>query len=325
MESEVNTSTEILYVSKQNKKLISERKTITESTKYLLFTPIIINCLMKGDVIVTMFEVKRFMEELAEIQVLRERVCESLRNAPRGRLRSFMSKGKYPQYYLIDDKEKYSKGRYLNKNDIEMAKRLSQKEYDMKVLNAINKREKEINYLISIAKSKKEIENVYNRLPVAKQMLVTPYFISDAEFIKKWKSEQDKKTITYNISNGFQTENGELVRSKSEKMIADKLFYRNIPYKYEKELMLSKKTIYPDFTLLKIDTREEIYLEHFGMMDNPEYCKNALEKIELYESNGIYIGDRLIVSFESSLKPISMKEIDANINKVFLGLDESIG
>ena len=47
------------------------------------------------------------------------------------------------------------------------------------------------------------------------------------------------------------TEKGERVRSKSEKIIADYFYRKNILYKYEKPLYLNGYGIvYPDFTLL---------------------------------------------------------------------------
>ena len=117
------------------------------------------------------------------------------------------------------------------------------------------------------------------------------------------------------IENGFKTELGEVVRSKSEKMVADKLYLRGIPYVYEPQLRLKKNVVvYPDFLLLNKRTREEYFLEHFGMMDNPEYCRKALQKMELYEENHIYLGQHLLATFESSIKPINMNHIDTLIN-----------
>lgn len=81
---------------------------------------------------------------------------------------------------------------------------------------------------------------------------------------------------------------------------------------------MNGKTIYPDFTVLNIKTRKTLYYEHFGMMDNPEYCKNALEKIEIYESNGIHLGEELFVTFESSLRPLSLSQLDILIEHSFI-------
>ena len=38
-----------------------------------------------------------------------------------------------------------------------------------------------------------------------------------------------------------------------------------------------------DFTLLNVAKQEEIYLEHFGMMDHPQDCQKAIQKIHSSE------------------------------------------
>ena len=60
-----------------------------------------------------------------------------------------------------------------------------------------------------------------------------------------------------------------MLRSKSEAMIEQALFYANIPYRYECKLELDNKILYPDFTMLHPETKEKYYWEHMGMMDNP--------------------------------------------------------
>ena len=43
--------------------------------------------------------------------------------------------------------------------------------------------------------------------------------------------------------------------------------------------ILSNRIIHPDFTVLNVRTREILYWEHLGMMDNKEYIESALAKI----------------------------------------------
>ena len=74
--------------------------------------------------------------------------------------------------------------------------------------------------------------------------------------------------------------------------------------------------MFPDFTILNVKKREEVYYEHFGMMDQLEYCKNALERIEQYENNGILLGERLFVTFECSQKAINLKQLDLLIDRM---------
>ena len=253
---------------------------------------------------------------MEELKILREKVEKSLLNAPKGRIRAEMKNGKYPQYYLFDkeNEEISTRGRYLRKNELELARACVQKEYDKRVLNAISKREKTINEIL-LLKGEEEIKNIHKKMPEAKRILIVPYVISDEEYVNYWLKSNGENENTISIVNGFVTEQGEIVRSKSEKMIADKFNLNRIPYVYEPQLRLKKNVVVcPDFLLLNKRSHEEFYLEHFGMMDNPEYCKKALQKIELYEENHIYLGQRLFATFESSIKPINMNQIDTIIN-----------
>lgn len=82
------------------------------------------------------------------------------------------------------------------------------------------------------------------------------------------------------------------------------LYIEKIAYRYECELKLGNVILYPDFTILHPMTGEEIYWEHFGMMDTQEYRKNAADKINLYVKNGIYPGVRLITTYETQEQPL---------------------
>lgn len=101
---------------------------------------------------------------------------------------------------------------------------------------------------------------------------------------------------------------GERVRSKSELIIADILSKEGVPYRYEYPLYLrGMGRIYPDFTVLNITKREEVFWEHFGMMDDPVYAEGAIKKIATYEQNGIFPGENLILTYEARKNPINQK------------------
>ena len=69
-----------------------------------------------------------------------------------------------------------------------------------------------------------------------------------------------------------RTERGDLVRSKSELVIADKLHARGIDYAYEQPLLLSDgRTRYPDFTIADHARGVTFYWEHLGMLHDPGY------------------------------------------------------
>ena len=74
-----------------------------------------------------------------------------------------------------------------------------------------------------------------------------------------------------------------------------------IEYKYECPLKLKNfGVVYPDFTFLRKRDCKEIYWEHDGRMDDPEYAEKAVRKINSYIANGIFPGDKLIISYETS-------------------------
>ena len=91
-----------------------------------------------------------------------------------------------------------------------------------------------------------------------------------------------------------------------------------IPYRYECPLVLGYDfTIYPDFTILKMPERKEVYLEHFGMLDDEEYFDRMLLKLNTYEKNGIYLGSNLFFTYETSVKPINTKALNNQLREWF--------
>ena len=85
-----------------------------------------------------------------------------------------------------------------------------------------------------------------------------------------------------------RTERGELVRSKSEVVIADKLHARNIEYSYEVPLIFADGIErYPDFTLVDDVTNQRFYWEHLGMLDDAAYAARWARKLAAYRASGV--------------------------------------
>ncbi|MXY52827.1 MAG: AAA family ATPase [Gammaproteobacteria bacterium] len=85
-----------------------------------------------------------------------------------------------------------------------------------------------------------------------------------------------------------RTENGDLVRSKSEVIIADKLYSRGIDYAYEQPLRLpSGRVRYPDFTITDYAMGITFYWEHLGLLNDPGYRARWKRKRAEYTAAGI--------------------------------------
>ena len=93
-------------------------------------------------------------------------------------------------------------------------------------------------------------------------------------------------------------------------------------YKYEKPLFLTDKTnfvtVRPDFTVLNVRKRKQYYHEHLGKMDDPKYVRRNIYKLRLYEKNGIFIGDQLFLTLESSEQPLDMNHFELMIKHYLL-------
>lgn len=258
-------------------------------------------------------------EELKWIEKLEKNVRFSLSRAPEGRLRCQMLRGKYPQYYIFkkDEKETHRNGRFLRKNELDEAKKLAQKEYDQKILKTLISRKKSIQTMLNSIMHD-DVLKAFSSLPPAKRLLVKPYILPDDEFVKKWYQEHPGEQNFFLSDSTYTSEKGETVRSKTEKMIADKLYYKGIPYVYEPALRLKNGIIkYPDFLVLNVRTRKEYYYEHMGKMGNEEYVKKQMEKLDLYEQNNIYLGDNLLITIECKEKGINMRQVDSIIERYF--------
>lgn len=91
-----------------------------------------------------------------------------------------------------------------------------------------------------------------------------------------------------------KTLRGEYVRSRAEALIADRLFYMNIPYRYEMALNINGITIHPDFTIINPLNGQYVYVEFLGL-DTPEYNESWQRKYNLYKSAGLHHAGHLIV------------------------------
>ena len=76
--------------------------------------------------------------------------------------------------------------------------------------------------------------------------------------------------------------------------------------------------VYPDFTVLSKKTRKEMYWEHNGRMDDPIYARKAVKKLQNYEKNNIFVGEKLILTYETEQSAIQTKDIERLVKKYLM-------
>lgn len=241
------------------------------------------------------------------LQNLLDEIESKKETFPEGTLRVSKING-IPRYYHMTSKGD-TKGKYILKEDYDLAKQLAQKDYEKKVYQRAKTELEDIEQFLNKHKNENP-ESVYEELKRYRKELVTPIIIPNEMYARQWEEEEFVTNPYYQEEKVYPTKKNELVRSKSEVMIADMYHELGIPYRYEAKLQLNNGKIkYPDFTLLNIRTKEIIYHEHLGLMDDENYRKTNLIKLDEYRRNGIYFGKNLIITYEAEGCYLNIREI----------------
>lgn len=214
----------------------------------------------------------------------------------------------YGSYVRFSVGEKDEKGkwheRYISRKD-KRFKHLAQKRYYEGLIKQLDRCTESVEKLIadeSFSSLEKYIESgtgmFLSELPAP--------FNSTRQNADAWANMKYCDGMDYfSDSLVYQTKKGDKVRSKSELIIANMLFDMDIPYRYECLLELrGGKEFYPDFTIMLPDSGKLVYFEYFGLMDDPEYAADAINKIGKYAAAGICFGDNFLAAFESSKTPL---------------------
>lgn len=246
---------------------------------------------------------------------------KSLEKAPEGSLIVTDTRGR-ARYYCILPGER-GIGTYLGRKDLEKVRALAQKSYDQKVLRAAEQELKSWEMLAKFFPGM-TVEDVYRTLSPVRQKFVTPVVPTDEEFRTQWEEVEYEPGRFSDGAAVFMTDRGERVRSKSEQLIANLLYRLGIPYRYEYPMEVvvdGRKRIWrPDFTILDVRNRREVYLEHFGMLDDQDdrdnYARNAFWKMKVYEENGIYEGENMLYSFETGQAPLDITYVEMKLRRM---------
>lgn len=241
---------------------------------------------------------------------------KAMKITPKGYLR-ICKKGTQVQYYHRVDPKDFN-GVYIPQKNIGLARKLAQKDYDEKLLVCIEKELKALEkYLTSVPTIFPE--EIYGTLHEARRKLICPIREPEEEYVSNWQNTEYSGKDFDVFTPKLYTAKGERVRSKSEVIIADSLNRAGIPYRYECPLYVEGwGTVYPDFTVLNVGERKEIYWEHLGMMDDQEYMERALEKINIYAQNGILSGKNLILTYETAKVPLNQKIVQIMIEQYLI-------
>ena len=218
------------------------------------------------------------------------------------------------RYYL---KGKDGKASYLSKAQTQKIRELAQLRYETALLRAAKDEKEAVEKCIKILENCKDADKVFDEMPDELKPYITPDILTDKGYARKWQRERVVSARPLKDGEGYKTLRGEYVRSKSEVIIADRLYAKGIPYRYEIYFPMEFEDInyvYPDFEILNVRTQEEFLWEHMGKLGDESYSEIQMKKIAGYARSGFIPGKNLLLSFESKNRPLDTYYVDALID-----------
>ena len=271
----------------------------------------------------------------------------------------YQSEGKTLNIKMMDGRPAFfyrtkdGKQVYLNHTNEKLIKKLASDYYERKMKAIALREKKQIDSCIEILEKDKEISDVDNTSKLIPEAVMEYAVLSEltAEgYARKWQNGNNvvkkRRSHKQDDYHKYKTLRGEYVGSKSEVIIADRLFARGIPYHYEvaftPEAVTDKNrpvidetgrvvgyevigfspdspdTLHPDFYVLNKRTRKSYFWEHLGKMDDPEYCRKNFNRFMRILDAGYVIGEDLLVTHEDSRNPLKTESIDRIIERYLL-------
>ncbi len=260
-----------------------------------------------SSIFIYMNEVLKYIDQrLSEYDAAEKKAQKELsRLSSENHLRVGKSNG-YWQYYLLSAGGNQL-GRYIPAGRRDVARKLAQRDYAMQVSACIARWRPKLQVARKLLAQTSRICDIPVVLDISagRQVLIQPYSMTDADYAVWWQSQSYMQkpikpgTVTHN------TNRGEKVRSKSEKIIADWLFAHHLPYRYEQQLLLpGYGQCYPDFTILNVHTRQPVYLEHLGMLGDDTYAQGAVLRFNAFMRAGCQLGNTFFCTLESNTVPL---------------------
>lgn len=253
-------------------------------------------------------ERKKFYEaRKAQLEKEIEKLHKEIERYPKGTLVISSSKSK-PQWFVQrKDKDGSFNRSYIRRNNLVQAKKLARKTYSRAVL--LDK-QNELHCIERYLKSCKETD--FRRF----LQISSPYreLLVDID----WEREPYEKNTKYPEQLTVPTKKGEMVRSKSEGLIADEMLSEGIAYRYECKLILDGVELFPDFTIKSRRNQRLIIWEHFGRIDDPKYVAKTARKLRLYLDNGYIPGVNLIMTFEDKKHPLAYETVREAIERYLI-------
>lgn len=206
-------------------------------------------------------------------------------------------------------KKRVLKDHYISKNHQDLAIALARKKYFQARLLDLQQEYTALSAFLKHYKtSEKRSDQMLRSCPELYDLLKDELTDLD-EKLQRWCAEPYPRKKGHEEALVHETAEGTKVRSKSEVMIANELYYAGIPYRYECQHLINGSSYYPDFTIRNKRTGQMFIWEHFGLSTNRSYMTDTVNKLANYADAGLVHGKNFIMTYESDKTPLSITTI----------------
>ena len=121
------------------------------------------------------------------------------------------------------------------------------------------------------------------------------------------QNQEHPENLLYEVKLGYK------VRSKSEVLIADRLYDEGILFHYEELLYLTESDPFPDFYILLSLVKKYIW-EHFGAMDKNNYFHRTKGRVLNYMDSKWFPGINMVTTYETKGNPLEASQVDQKVS-----------
>ncbi len=159
------------------------------------------------------------------------------------------------------------------------------------------------------------LPNVYRTDNPTKAVLSSP---AAAEWKRRKEAEKAKYRPFRPEDLKYRAQDGTMMRSLSEVIIANYLLSLGITYVYELPFTHHGKTILPDFTILSpVDNRTVIIIEHQGAMNSADYQGKFIRTVLFYLETKLVPNKDVFFTFNHLDKSLDTRQIDSILRVAF--------
>lgn len=244
-------------------------------------------------------EMEKLLAKLLEKRLSANKEIEEL---PFGKISSVKRNGK-DTFFQVDDRRKRKS---INRNQ-EIIRGLARKKYLQKQLSLLNSNIKAVEAFLMDYRDI-SADDILKELPKP----IRQYCFSCSECSDNWGDALYRQSNYMPERKTHTTSRGLKVRSKSEALIAEKLYDHGIEFRYEQILEIEQLEFAPDFTVMT-DGGRLIYWEHCGLTGSKKYMERHKRKLEIYERADIVPWKNLIVTYDDQYGNINMNVVESEI------------